>query len=363
MEKKLRISFVIPPDVRSGGVFVVLEYYRRLTNLGHKVNIFYPLFPYWELLPPNAWWKKILSWIRHFQLNLRKFTRAISLFSEKIPVKPVIRINDIFIPNADAVVATVWPTAYDVVKLSDKKGRKFYFVQHYEIWCGGPVERVDGSYRLPLNIITIAPWLTDLMKSKFNRNDVTEIHNGIRFDKFYPPASGKIFAPPSILLMAHDLEWKGTKDAIDALTIVKKRCPQLEIKMFGMYASPAAPFDFEYHRDPPYEKLLSLYQDAAIFISPSHKEGWHLPPMEAMACKCAVIATNVGCIPVINNGENLILVEAKKPSSIADAIIILLNDTKLAEKIAYQGFKSVQEMDWEKSAHMLQNCFLSNLPA
>jgi len=362
MGKKLRISFVIPPNIRSGGVFVVLEYYRRLTNLGHEVNIFYPLFPYWELLPSNAWWKKILLWIRHFQFNLRKFTHTISLFSEKIPVKPVIRISDIFIPNSDAVVATAWPTAYDVVRLSHQKGCKYYFVQSYEIWLAN-AKKANISYSLPLNVITIAPSLTDLMRDKFHRNNVTEIHNGIRFDRFYPPTA-KNFERASILFMAHDLEWKGTRDAIDALTIVKERFPQLEINAFGMCTRPIAPFEFEYCRDPRHDQLLSLYQNATVFVFPSHdEEAWGLPATEAMACQCAVVATNVGCIPVINNGKNLILAEAKKPSSIVDAIIILLNDTKLTETIAYQGFKSVQEMGWEKSAHMLQNCFLSNLPA
>jgi len=356
MNKKLRISFIIPL-VRSGGVFVVLEYYRRLTALGHEVNIYYPLFQHCDFTKSVPLWKRTLIRLKLFALNLMNITRAITLFDEKIPIKPVIAISNTFIPNADAVVATAWFTAYYVNKLSARKGRKFYLVQHYEVW-GGDEKLVDNSYRLPLNIVTIAPWLTDLMKSKFNRDDVTEIHNGIRLDKFYPPPA-KDFSNPSILIMAHDLEWKGTKDAIKALTAVKERYPLVEIKMFGLCGKPDAPFDFEYHQDPSYEKLLSLYQEASIFISPSHKEGWHLPPMEAMACKCAVVATNVGCIPTLNNGRNLILAEVKNPASIADAVVKLLEDKELTEKIAGEGLKRVREQDWERSARKLLDCLTS----
>jgi len=352
MKNKLTISFIIPFTGMTGGIAVVLEYYRQLTSMGHNVNIFYPLFPYWGFLYDRPLWRKILIWLKQFQFNIRKFKRKITLFSEDIPVKPVINISNIFIPDADVVIATAWPTAYDVAKLSSQKGRKFYFVQHYEVWSGR-VDKVDTSYRLPLNIITIAPWLTELMKDKFGRNDVMEIHNGIRLDKFYPPVK-KNLNHASILLMAHDLEWKGTKDAIGALTVVKERYPQLEIKMFGMCAKPEAPFDFEYHRDPPYEKLLSLYQDATIFISPSHREGWHLPPMEAMACQCAVIATNVGCIPALNNGENMLLAEVKNPSSIVNMVVKLLEDTAMAERVASEGLKRIREQDWLKSAQALQ---------
>jgi len=351
MNNKLRISFIIPFTGMTGGIAVVLEYCRQLTAMGHEVSLFYPLAPYSQFLHPRPLWKKVIICAKQSLSNLIRFRRAVPLFSESIPVKPVPWISDIFIPQADAVIATAWPTAYDVARLSPEKGRKFYFVQHYEIWSGR-ADKVDDSYRLPLNIITIAPWLTELMKSKFNRNDITEIHNGIRLDKFYPPAD-KDFNRASILLMAHDLEWKGTKDAIDALTIVKERYPLVPVKMFGMRARPDVPFDFEYHQDPPYEKLLSLYQGATIFIFPSHREGWGLTPIEAMACKCALVATNVGCIPTLNNGKNMILAEIKNPSSIADGIIKLLDDKTLAERIAEEGLKSVQVMDWAKSVEKL----------
>ena len=146
--RKMRISFIIPFTHKTGGIAVVLEYYRQLTAMGHEVNVFYPQLPYSVYLNSVPLREKI-SLLK----QLLRPKRAIPHFTENIPVKPVIKINNLFIPNADAIIATAWPTAYDAAKLSPKKGRKFYFVQGYEIWHGH-VSEVDNSYRLPL-IITV----------------------------------------------------------------------------------------------------------------------------------------------------------------------------------------------------------------
>lgn len=71
MKKILSISFVIPL-VRSGGVFVVLEYYCRLMGLGHKVNIHYPLLQHCEFPKSTPSWKRFL--IRRLIQSLCKFS-------------------------------------------------------------------------------------------------------------------------------------------------------------------------------------------------------------------------------------------------------------------------------------------------
>lgn len=333
----------------------MLEYYRQLSLMGHQVRICYPLLPYMQLiLESKPLWKKILIWLVHLKRNLFPVIRQLVHFSEYFPVKPVPFIHDIFMPDSDAVIATAWPTAYEVAKLDTRKGQKFYFIQGYEIW-GGYTERVHASYSLPLNLITISPFLTELMTSKFHRSVIAEIHNGVRLDCFYAP-SEKDFSQPSILMMAHELELKGTQDGLRALSIIKKVHPQVRVVLFGLCSPPAASFEFEYYRNPKFEKLLELYQKANIFLSPSHREGWHLPPMEAMACKCAVIATKTGCIPALNNGKNIATVRMKDPVNLSEVITELIeNKAKLIE-FAEEGHSTIQKYAWEKSARKLEIC-------
>ncbi|MDE4976099.1 glycosyltransferase, partial [Francisella tularensis subsp. holarctica] len=68
-------------------------------------------------------------------------------------------------------------------------------------------------------------------------------------------------------------------------------------------------------------EIPSWYRALDIFVCASHKEGFGLPDLEAMASKCAVIATNAGAWPdIIVDDENGYLVEAKSSQQIADKL-------------------------------------------
>ena len=55
--------------------------------------------------------------------------------------------------------------------------------------------------------------------------------------------------------------------------------------------------------------IKEIYKKTDIFFCPSLQEGFHNPPSEAMASKCAVLATAVGSVPfTMNNLENGIIV-------------------------------------------------------
>jgi hypothetical protein len=47
------------------------------------------------------------------------------------------------------VIATWWETAEWVDRLSVSKGKKVYFIQHYEAFDYLPKERVEATWRLP----------------------------------------------------------------------------------------------------------------------------------------------------------------------------------------------------------------------
>ncbi|NLW32987.1 MAG: glycosyltransferase family 4 protein [Fibrobacter sp.] len=350
MEKKLKINFILPFIVKTGGIIVVLEYYRKLNALGHDVEIYYPLVPYWNLMPPKLKSsRKIKIFITLLVRNVfRKKKNLITWHFEHVPVKPVPIINKFFIKNADVTVATTWITAFNVAKLPLRKGRKFYFIQDYENWFDN-TNLINKSYELPLKLITISPWLSELMKNKFNREITGEIVNGIRLDKFIPPEKKEI--KNSILMLYHEQELKGSKDGISALNMISKEYSDIEVTLFGIYQRPEyLDSGFNYIQNPPVEKLISLYQKATIFIFPSHQEGWGLPPMEAMACGCAVVATNVGCIRSVNNGKNVLIVNSNDPVSIYNALKKLLEYSLLRDQIAKEGYKTVQDYTWEKAA-------------
>lgn len=81
-----------------------------------------------------------------------------------------------------------------------------------------------------------------------------------------------------------------------------------------------------------------------IFVMPSIQEGLGISILEAQANKVPVIASNVGGIPdIIKDRETGILVKSRNETSIAKAILELIQDKGLYEKIrdnAYAGVNS-----------------------
>jgi hypothetical protein len=47
----MKINFLVPEIVRSGGIRTVFEYSNRLTKMGHLVTVFTPVIPFNAFLP------------------------------------------------------------------------------------------------------------------------------------------------------------------------------------------------------------------------------------------------------------------------------------------------------------------------
>ncbi|MDF9298573.1 glycosyltransferase family 4 protein [Geobacillus stearothermophilus] len=97
------------------------------------------------------------------------------------------------------------------------------------------------------------------------------------------------------------------------------------------------------------EELKALYEKAAGFIYPSFYEGFGLPPLEAMACGCPVIVSNVASLPEVC-GDAALYVDPYSPEDIAEKIKLLLSDDKLREELKRKGLERAKLFSWEKCA-------------
>ena len=96
-------------------------------------------------------------------------------------------------------------------------------------------------------------------------------------------------------------------------------------------------------------KLLEYYQNATIYVLPSYYEGLPTTLLEAMSCGIPSIATDVeGSSELITDGETGLLAPPKNPKRLADAILRLLDDDELRERISINARKHiVDNYDWE----------------
>ena len=355
----MRITFILPGYLSypSGGYKVVYEYANHLCARGHQVTLVHPrkLAPAADL----AQWAKAHLWpyrlkwrdgqlIPWFQLN------------DEATVSLVPDLREQFIPPGDAIIATAFRTAFCVAGYEADKGRKYYLIQHHEIWDGDEAE-VNQSWVLPLHKIVIAKWLLQLAHDFGEMERVTYIPNGLDFSHFRitTPIAGRLRL--RVGMMAHSFAWKGTADGIAALNIVKEKFPELQAVCFGVHPQPSEmPAWMEYRQQPTATALQSLYNSCAIFLHPSWTEGWGLPAAEAMACGCALVAThNRGVAEFATDGENALLTPPRQPEALAQSLLRFIEDDILRQQLAAAGRASVQQFTWEKAVSALEKVLVA----
>lgn len=93
--------------------------------------------------------------------------------------------------------------------------------------------------------------------------------------------------------------------------------------------------------------LCLLYNKALILVYPSFYEGFGYPPLEAMACGCPVVASNLTSIPEIC-GDAALYFDPHSVDEIYDAILKVMLDSEVKNKIVENGYKQVKKYSWEK---------------
>jgi glycosyltransferase involved in cell wall biosynthesis len=100
------------------------------------------------------------------------------------------------------------------------------------------------------------------------------------------------------------------------------------------------------------EKVRSLYTHAKAFVYPSLKEGFGIPPLEAMACGCPVIASNASSIPEVC-GDAVVYVNPLDTQSITFGIESVLSNKELSSNLIEKGFRQVQLFSWDITAEKI----------
>jgi glycosyltransferase involved in cell wall biosynthesis len=98
-------------------------------------------------------------------------------------------------------------------------------------------------------------------------------------------------------------------------------------------------------------ELPRLLREARAMIFPSLYEGFGQPPLEAMACGCAVASSVEGALGEVCAGAVLEL-DPRDLDSIASAIDRLASDDALVENLRARGPERAQAYTWARSADL-----------
>jgi glycosyltransferase involved in cell wall biosynthesis len=106
--------------------------------------------------------------------------------------------------------------------------------------------------------------------------------------------------------------------------------------------------------------LSLLYHRASVFVYPSLYEGFGLPPLEAMACGCPVVASNVTALPE-TLGTAALLVNPLSIGDLAEAIAAVLERPELAARLRAEGSRRAASYSWRATGERTQQAYVQAL--
>lgn len=100
----------------------------------------------------------------------------------------------------------------------------------------------------------------------------------------------------------------------------------------------------------PLKDLPSFYNLADLFIFPSLYEGFGIPILEAMACGCPVITSNISSLPEVAGNASLFINDPLDADEIAERINEILNYPNLKKDLIEKGYVQAAKFSWDKTA-------------
>lgn len=351
----MRVTFVLPYAGLTGGNRVLAIYAERLHRRGHDVMVVShprakrPLLGKLKSLVLGRGWPKESGPEQSFFDGCAVRHRVLE------SARPVM---DVDVPDADVVLATYWKTAKGVAALSPRKGAKAILLQGYETSPGRWDRGIDGAWRLPLHKIVVSQWLVDLARNRFGDLNVHLIPNSVDTVQFHAPARSKR-ERPTVGMLYSTLHLRGVDVSLAALEKVKRQMGDLRVVAFGAEkVSPRLPLPdwAEFHYLPPQRELRLLYGQCDVWLCGSRREGFHLPMLEAMACRCPVVSTRIGgSADIVEDGVNGFLVEVENSTELAERLgeVLRLTDARW-RSMSEAALRTAKRYTWEDATDLLE---------
>lgn len=346
----MRITIVLPGYARlpTGGYKVAYAYANGLAARGHAITVVYPLLVHTRArLALRA--KELLY---HLVVRLDRRAPWFTLDSS-VRVRWVATLRERAMPDADVIIATAWQTAERVRAYGAAKGRKYHLIYDYEHYMFGDAalkERIGGTFGGDMRGIATSPAVAAML-ALHGVHAYGSIPNGIDFDEFSRIIPADDAARTMIGFPSRPEPFKGTQDAVRALEIVRAQLPDMPpVWSFGARRPDSLPAWIAFHARPSNEELRALYNRTAIFVIPSHYEGWGLPGAEAMACGAALASTDTGGVRAYaTDGRTALLSPPQDPAALAENILTLVRDDDLRVRLAECGHESIQRFTWNRA--------------
>ena len=357
-----RIVFILNSNEFDGGSRLIYELVREL-HRSIDVVIFIPIIPRYrlfvaenckEMQPLKASIKKFLYCLRWVTLEIAyQKLNWVYDYKKLLPYRrcffsPPKR----FINGADKVVLNSWYHVFNFYELWRTQRNKFsVFHHHVENYS------VDSVVKMRREIFESSKSITLCKKS---RDHIEQERLGIP-QVLFLGINDEIFnvnrtsverdlRSTDVTLYRGFEKRKGFDYGLKSLQEISK---ELSLSCCVLQGSKRAKLnaDFTTYSELTDQDIANLLRNTKIFVYPSLFEGFGLPPLEAMACGCAVVTTSVGAIPEYAiHMENAFIVESANSAAITQAIRFLCYNPQDRLRIQENAAKIARNYSWSQTA-------------
>lgn len=324
-------------------------------NSQYRWNFFYGYISQKLIARENA---KTEKYIRHLitkNVFIKKVIRKLLCsFSGIFSIHYDLYWQPNFIPiksiKARKIIATIHDFSWELYPEFHPKERITYFQENFYVQIALCDHIITGSYFTKKEILD---------RTSVKPENITVIYHGINHTLFKPllknrPIKQKyILSVGSIeprknlknLLLAYSQCEKVFKDEYHLYLVGDSGWKNDEImklvESMNQWVHPTG-----YIND---AKLANMYRNASVFVYPSLYEGFGIPPLEAMACGTAVIASNTSTLSEVCE-DAAYYVDPLDTKAIMESIKKVLFDEVLRQDLISKGLQHAQKFSWEKSA-------------
>jgi len=372
----MKIALVCPaslPATQFGGiVFLAVDLAQEISEMGHNVTIYTTDLDFSngpnkfnKKLPRIEKFEKFLINRTHVWFSLKLFFVNTSMSKEIENDKPDI-IHTIGLRSFQSIIA--WRVSKKLnipLVVSDQGGLTTHpFLAESGFFLKTLYKIQDFFIKKIINdasVISVANEYEQKIFSSLNKKSRIEIiRNGVNLKKLVSKHNFKEkyqINSNFILFVGRFSKSKGIETLINAFSIVKNELKVTDIHLvimgvdFGYQAEMEKLIkklnlseEIKVIKNPPRDDVISAYGESEFLVLPSQWELSPLVPLESFAFKKPVISTNSHGIPyTVQNNKNGILVEPENSFELSNAIVKLLNDTELREKLGQSGYNFVNE--------------------
>jgi glycosyltransferase involved in cell wall biosynthesis len=250
--------------------------------------------------------------------------------------------------------------------------KKSIFITAHGTYGVEPLDRAKGSfllkraYRKAKKVICVSKFTERQILKRIKLSNAIVVNNGVDYGKFQKSNVQQKTENKKIILSVGALKpRKGYHISIPAIAEVKKKYPDVKYCIVGgkppetylrMIKDNNLSENVVFFENISDEELINLYYQSDIFLLPSVTEnendfeGFGLVYLEAGACGKPVIgAFGSGAEDAIIDGETGILVPQNDVKKTVEAILKLLDNPIMAQKMGENGKKRAEEMNWDNT--------------